>query len=732
MATAQLIGESIESRERWAQREILDCLLMVADAAWGNKDWLAAARAYELVNHLDGRNTHALNRLGRLNLIDGKVDSALDCFSEAYVKGASDPATCVNLAVAYARQGDVANALLWCRNALAFEAAFLPALVQMGAIYDDVCQHEDAEKVFDAALERYPDNPNLHFGRAVERLSRGDWKGGWEDYEFRPDRMQLVRQLDEYPEWKGEPLQGRTLLVAREQGLGDQIMFSRYLPWLAELGAHIVLYTYPELGRLMQRSYPFVRIATCDRDLETFEPDYWVGIGSLPLRFGGSWIAEGGIAPVYRLQYDSLARARFEARIVGAKDKFRVGICWQGQKKHQKDSQRSIPWEQVRSLTENLPAVEFYSLQFGPDASDLPSLAAYCHDFADTAAAISALDVVVTVDTAMLHLAASLGKPTLGLLYRPFEWRWGREKRDSLWYPSLTQLRQSEKGEWGPVLQHARELLAGYAKQPWHRGSVILENRQPCSSGECRYGKMTWPRNDHYIGRALDLYGEYSESELELLRKVLKPGDTVVDVGANVGGLTLGMAAQVGAGGRVYAIEPQPLYFDCLMKAAADTKNIAPFWIAAGIDSRRITMRRVEEETIHAPGWPSTGPEFEVQQHSIDSLSLSSCALVKVDVDGPEHEILKGAEKTIDRFRPVIYVEYDKPDEYPEMLDWLLAKGYRIYQHNAPLFNPKNFRGNPVNVFGKIVSVMMLCIPDERKDMRFPGLARVRSEMPAL
>jgi hypothetical protein len=139
---------------------------------------------------------------------------------------------------------------------------------------------------------------------------------------------------------------------------------------------------------------------------------------------------------------------------------------------------------------------------------------------------------------------------------------------------------------------------------------------------------------------------------------------------------------------------------------------------ALGADNRTLTLRATEEHKTYAPGWPCDGAEFAVEQISIDSLGLGTCHLIKVDVDGQELEILQGAEETIARCRPIIYVENDKPEEYPDLMPWLDRHGYRMYQHYAPLFNPHNFRSNPVNVFGGIVSAMILAVPTERKDLR--------------
>ncbi len=393
----------------------------------------------------------------------------------------------------------------------------------------------------------------------------------------------------------------------------------------------------------------------------------------------------------------------------------RVGLCWKGSPNHRRDEYRSMRFEDLSPLLD-IPDVDFYSLQKGDAESGLLNLTEYCHDIADTAAAIANLDLVITVDTAMLHLAGAIGKPVWGLIHRPGEWRWGADTEiKTPWYSSALLSRQQAQKDWSGVVQNLAVWLDNYfppsadVVRPAQQAGLLTVTRS------CKYGPMMWLRNDHYIGRSLDMYGEYSESEADLLRKVLQRGDVAVEAGANVGALTVAIGAIVGQRGTVYAYEPQPAYYDCLVANTAMAVQIHALRAALGRKQGTATLRKVETEKTHAPGWATCGEEFTSTVRTIDSLRLPECALIKIDVDGQEHEILLGAEASIDRCRPIIYVEHDKPTDYPEMLTWLHSKGYRLYQHAAPLFNPQNHRGNGVNVFGSIVSLMILAVPQERK-----------------
>lgn len=734
------------------QGELLEMALMVAESSWRAKEYVAAKRAAKLALSLDPSNVTALSRLGRIALIHRQYGEAMNHFGDAY-DVRMEPASAVNLSIALGAMGLKEAALHWCDMAIASDRAFLPAYIHKAAVFEEAGELDRAERTVRQALAIFPDDPDLVYSLSLYELKRGDCENGWANYEQRPPRRDLARKLDEYPEWRGEDLAGRTILVCGEQGLGDQIMFARYIPLLRAIGANVVLFTMPGLSRLFASAFPDVRILASDAELKGLEPDCWVAIGSLPFRWGHQVeTPQAGDLSLPYLWPDRADTNRLSTWMPRT-GRLRVGLCWKGNPEHRRDRYRSIRFADLKPLLE-VPGVDFYSLQRGDTESGLVNLTAYCHDLADTAAAIGNLDLVITVDTAMLHLAGAIGKPVWGLIYTPGDWRWGGGNETATpWYASVRLIRQEKQLDWSRELQAiASDLRAVAAAQ-----AVRVEQRGIQAGGSqieadgritrlCRYGTMTWLRNDHYIGRALDLYGEYSESEAALLRRVLKPGDTVVEAGANVGGLTLAMARAIGKSGVVHAFEPQPAYMECLRMNAlrargasswfedlppgCDGAFIVPYHAALGSAEGKVTMRRVEEEKIHAPGWPSTGPDFEVTLTTVDANVFDACHLIKIDVDGPEHDILRGAEGTIDRTRPLIYVEYDKPEEYPELLPWLHGKGYRLYRHSAPLFNPENYRASQVNVFGSLISLMVLAVPSERKDLHPVdwGLERIQLE----
>jgi FkbM family methyltransferase len=239
----------------------------------------------------------------------------------------------------------------------------------------------------------------------------------------------------------------------------------------------------------------------------------------------------------------------------------------------------------------------------------------------------------------------------------------------------------------------------------------------------CKYGWMLY--SGPYIGKCFDLYGQYSESEVAMMRNFLKPGGTVIDVGANIGDLTVPISMMVGETGRVYAIESHPENFNvlCANLALNQIRNTMP------INAFVATSPDVDTGSQAWGEYAYVSQRWDTRFMSIDSLDLSACDLIKVDVDGKELEVLESGEMQIERFRPVLYFENDVQSASPPLLEFVMQKlNYELYWHLAPIFERDNFFGNPENHWGPngIVSSMILGIPSERKT-KIDGLRQIRS-----
>ena len=236
---------------------------------------------------------------------------------------------------------------------------------------------------------------------------------------------------------------------------------------------------------------------------------------------------------------------------------------------------------------------------------------------------------------------------------------------------------------------------------------------------ECRFGTMLYNKNDKYVGRSIEYYGEFSHGESEVFRQVVKPGDVVVEVGANIGAHTLQLAQLVGSEGEVHAFEPQRVIFQalCANMALNSIAHAHCYQQAVGREPGSVVVKPLDYRAVNNFGGLSMsedGPGERVARVTLDGLDLRKCRLIKVDVEGMEREVLEGGESLIRRHRPYLYVEDDRVSKSEELIRCIDGLGYDIYSHKPPLFNPSNFLGNPDNIFSKIVSSNLLCTPKDR------------------
>ena len=267
-------------------------------------------------------------------------------------------------------------------------------------------------------------------------------------------------------------------------------------------------------------------------------------------------------------------------------------------------------------------------------------------------------------------------------------------------------------------------------------GDILLDN-DPYRLKICRHGPMLFLFTDRYVGRSLDLYGEYSEAEIALFRQILKPEQVVLEVGANMGAHTVFLANAVGPNGAVHALEPQRLLFQVLNANLAlnSLSNVWAYNVAAGRNPGRAGVPRLDYSMAGNFGGLTVGddsPGEQVPLTPLDTLDLSGCDFIKIDVEGMEAEVIAGAGETIGHFRPLLYVENDRRKRSRDLIRQMFDLDYRLYWHLPRLFNPENFLANRENVFEGIVSINMLCVPRERRltMTRFREILRPEDDWP--
>lgn len=338
----------------------------------------------------------------------------------------------------------------------------------------------DAEQAAMTACTLAPHDAAMRSNLAMLQLMRGDYANGWLAHEARWEGSQELggnRPRMPVPLWRGEPLAGKTLLVWGEQGMGDVLQFSRYIPMLAERvhreGGRLLWNSFPQMGALLARSLGgHVDDYSAGGGVESLPSfDYEIPLLSLPLIFATREETIPAASPY--LFADAAARESWRKRL-GGEARLKVGLTWTGSLGHQRNPFRRVGWERYAAHFGGMQDVAFYSLQPGADADVAAARAAglpmtdYTAEFTtfdDTAAFVSELDLVVTVCTSAAHLSGALGQRTWVLLDVNPHWVWLLERNHSPWYPSATLYRQPRFGEWEPVLEAAARDLRALAAQ---------------------------------------------------------------------------------------------------------------------------------------------------------------------------------------------------------------------------------------------------------------------------
>ena len=345
-----------------------------------------------------------------------------------------------------------------CEKAVKLAPHLPDAHATLGRLQARLGHFDRALKSYSQAIALDPNCAVAHWNQAQIYLRRGDYKQGWRAYEWRwkTPSLPMYKSKRDFPQpiWSGrEALAGKTILLHAEQGLGDTLQFCRYAALLAQRGASVVLEVPPTLAGLMGTLAGVARVVIKGDALAPF--DYHIPLMSLPLAFATRLDTVPGAAPY--LASDPAKVAQWRA-LLGAQSRPRVGIVWRGAPNHLNDQHRSMSLSMLARLCSD--RYEFISLQkeVGPDEQSLldtlpvRQVAGQLRDFSDTAALCELLDVVITVDTSVAHLAGALGKPVWVLLQTPCEWRWLEHRADSPWYPSATLYRQPRRDDWAPVI----------------------------------------------------------------------------------------------------------------------------------------------------------------------------------------------------------------------------------------------------------------------------------------
>ncbi len=421
-------------------------------------DRVAAAEAeYRAALAIAPGHAGAHNNLGNALRAQGRHGEAIASYEAALAVRPEFAGTLNNIGSALLALHRPDEAVAVLERALALEPSYGEACNNLGGALLALDRLGEAMFWFRAALATDPEMAQARFGLALALLAEGDYAAGWREYGARWDDPRFRDDLPDYatPIWTGEDeIAGLRMLVHAEQGLGDTLQFVRYVPLLRRRGAHVVLQVPAPLVELLT---PLADEIMAQGEAPAAGPipphDLRCPLMSLPHAFGTT--LETVPAAVPYLHPDPALVAVWRARL-GAAERMRVGIAFSGSADHPEDALRSLP---AAVLIAALPGVELHVVQRDVRAEDAAALATCPNvrrhaigDFADTAALLACLDLVVSVDTSIAHLAGALGRPVWVLLQFAADFRWLRARADSPWYPTARLFRQAERGAWGPVL----------------------------------------------------------------------------------------------------------------------------------------------------------------------------------------------------------------------------------------------------------------------------------------
>lgn len=427
----------------------------------------AAIAGYLKVLDCDPEVASAYNNMGVALRTQGRYAAAAACYKRAIALQPTDAPAHSNLGNALRAIGRLDESEACHRRALEMDPENIEAQYNLGLALKDKGQTREALDCLNNVLHHKPDHVDAHWDRALTWLVSGDLLRGFAEYEWRWRLAENPARTFEKPLWSGSPLDGRTILLHAEQGMGDTLQFARFAPIVAAQGGKVVLECQGPLADLLGGLDGVSAISVVGSPLPAF--DCHAPLLSLPRIFGTT--LETIPAAAGYLSWDGPNQTFSD---IAGRPGLKVGIVWAGKPSHRNDRHRSVGLAPFIELFGSA-GVSFFSLQVGPRAGDPASLgcAGLVRDltpriksFADTAAALGELDLVITVDTALAHLAGAMGKEAWVMLPYAPDWRWLLERTDSPWYESVTLYRQRTPGDWDDVFTRIQQDLSRRIETP--------------------------------------------------------------------------------------------------------------------------------------------------------------------------------------------------------------------------------------------------------------------------
>lgn len=434
----------------------------------------SAVAVYRRALEVHQENASILNNYGRLLWERGDLEGARDSFLRAVGLRPRWGKVWSNLATVNEALGFFGDAIEALRHSLSVKPRSSRSWHKLARLLELEKRFDEALAVYDQAVRMKPDDAKARYNKSLLLLKLGHYAAGWREFEWRfaIEPFPLPTTVNWNPrEWDGTAFQGKTLLVEQEQGFGDAIQMARYVPMVKRLGGTVKVRCRPRLRRL------FLSIPEIDGILNQNIPleqsgerfDYRVSMMSLPGLLGTELATIPASTPY--LSVDAAAISRWSDRI--DRRTFNVGLAWSGRSLQANNDDRSCTLDDLAPLGD-IAGVSLYSLQKGaasqeashpPPGMQLVDFTRELKDFADTAALMENLDLVISIDTSVAHLAGALGRPTWVLLWSNHCWRYALETSECPWYPGMRLFRQDERGQWGAVVRVVADNLRVLARE---------------------------------------------------------------------------------------------------------------------------------------------------------------------------------------------------------------------------------------------------------------------------
>jgi len=398
--------------------------------------------------------THLM--LGSIYQEQDALEQALSHYQQALVEVPTDADVLNRIGVVLQLQHKSHLAIHFHKRALALQPKNVDALISLAKVFLDQGKVDDALQYIHQALAVHPDHPIARYNRSLMLLIQGNFKEGFPEYEWRLQTSEFPPCPFRQPKWDGTNLNGKTLLLHAEQGLGDTIQFIRYAAIATQKGGRVILTCHKPLMRLLSTIPGIEQITQMGTPVPDF--DVYVPLLSLPGILGTTIETVPATVPYLQVPENSF---QLPTPAI-AQPRLKVGIVWSGGNLYKHNQTRSFSLKEFAPVLD-VPDIAFYSLQKGIPQIEIMDLGwenklvdlnDHLTDMTDTAAAIAQLDLVITVDTSVAHLAGALGKPVWILLAHIPDWRWMQNRNDSPWYPTMRLFRQQQPGDWQGVMSN--------------------------------------------------------------------------------------------------------------------------------------------------------------------------------------------------------------------------------------------------------------------------------------